>query len=90
MQRAKSNSLVGQDEIITFSYMRDYGTQESIMFQKKSSGRLKAFLGDSNVGDTCLHLAAQVLRNQELKLDARQPSCDNKVSCMEVNHQTRC
>ena len=58
MQRAKSNSLDGQDEKITFSHMRDYGTRESIRFRKKSSEQLKAFFGHSNVGDTCLHLAA--------------------------------
>ena len=90
MQRTKSNSLDGQDEIIAFSHMRDYGTQESISFQKKSSGHLKAFFGHSNVGNPCLHLAAQVLRNQELELGARQPSCDNKVSCIEVYHQICC
>lgn len=36
------------------------------------------FLGHTNVGDACSHLAAQTLRNQELRLNARQLSCDNK------------
>jgi hypothetical protein len=39
IQRAKSNSLDGQGEEIAFSHMRDYGTQESISFRKKSSGQ---------------------------------------------------
>jgi hypothetical protein len=84
MQRAKSNSLDGQGEEISFSHMRDYSTQESIRFRKKPSGRFGRHSLGTAIGDACLRLAAQVLRSQELRLGARQPSCDNKVFCTEV------
>jgi hypothetical protein len=58
MQRAKSNSLGEQGEEIAFSHMRDYGTQESIKFRKKSSGQF----GRHCLGTVMLEILAYAWR----------------------------